>query len=192
MCIAKLSKVTQRNEETVDLFISHFKKMRNKCKIHLPETKYVKMAQRGLEIELRKKESYRRKKSVGNYCQEVNQDVAVVDLSATLTFTCPLLVEKTPNVWKKAQIVDTHVQYTVEVAKIEEIFDFLVKEKFITFPKDHQIPNKDELREKAYCKYHNSWNHTTNACWGFRNVIQDNINKEILKFPDKKKDYGNR
>ena len=61
-----------------------------------------------------------------------------------------------------------------------------MKEKFITFLKDHQIPNKDELRVKAYCKYHNSWNHTTNACWGFRNSIQDRINKGILKFPDKK------
>ena len=76
---------------------------------------------------------------------------------------------------------------TFEVEKTEEIFNFLVKEKFITFPKDHRIPSKDEQREKTYCKYHNSWNHTTNACWGFRNVIQDKINKGILKFPNKKK-----
>ena len=40
-----------------------------------------------------------------------------------------------------------------------------MKEKFITFTKDHRIPSKDELRGKTYCKYHNSWNHTTNACW---------------------------
>ena len=71
--------------------------------------------------------------------------------------------------------------------KTKDIFDFLVKEKFITFLKDHWIPNKEELRGKAYCKYHNSWNHTTNACWGFRNVIHDRINKGILKFPNKKK-----
>ena len=61
-----------------------------------------------------------------------------------------------------------------------------MKEKFITFPKDHQIPSKEKVRVKTYCKYHNSWNHTTNACWGFRNVIQDKINKGILKFPDKR------
>ena len=29
--------------------------MRNRCKIHILKTKYVKMAQRGLDIELRKK-----------------------------------------------------------------------------------------------------------------------------------------
>ena len=110
----------------------------------------------------------------------------MADLYTKGTFPCPLLVEKVHNVCKKTQIIDTQVQYTFEVAKTEEIFDFLVKEKFITFPKDHRIPNKDEQRGKAYCKYHNSWNHTTNACWGFRNVIQDRINKGILKFPDKK------
>ena len=74
---------------------------------------------------------------MGTYCQEVNQEVVMTNLSTTWTFTCPLLVEKTLDLWKKAQIIGIQVQYTFEVAKIEEIFDFLVKEKFITFPKDH-------------------------------------------------------
>ena len=55
MCIEKLSRVTRRHGETVDLFISQFKKMRNRCKIHIPKTEYMKMDQRGLNIELRKK-----------------------------------------------------------------------------------------------------------------------------------------
>ena len=55
VCIAGLSRVTQRNWETDDLFISLFKKMRTICKIHLLEIEYVKMAQRGLDIKLRKK-----------------------------------------------------------------------------------------------------------------------------------------
>ena len=33
----------------------------------------------------------------------------MADLSTKGTFTCPLLVEKAPDVWKKAQIVDTQV-----------------------------------------------------------------------------------
>ena len=91
--------------------------MRNRYKIHLPKIEYVKMAQRGLDIELGKKfqgmefidfyeftakvteyeklfkeESYRRKKSMGTYCQEVNQEVVVADLSTIRTFICPLLV----------------------------------------------------------------------------------------------------
>ena len=111
----------------------------------------------------------------------------MANLSTTRTFTCPLLVEKAYDLWKKAQIVGTQVHYTFEVANSEEIIDFLVKEKLITFPKDHWILNKDELRGKTYCNYHNSWNHTTNACWCFRNVAQDRINKGILKFLDKKR-----
>ena len=47
--------------------------------------------------ELLKEESYRRNKSMGTYCQKVNHEVAVAGLSATRTFTCPLLVEKTPD-----------------------------------------------------------------------------------------------
>ena len=71
--------------------------MRNRCEIHLSETEYVKMAQRELDIELRKKfqgmgfrdfyeltakvteyekllreENQWRKTSMGTYCQEVN------------------------------------------------------------------------------------------------------------------------
>ena len=76
------------------------------------------------------------------YFQEVNQEVTLADLCTIGTFTCPVLVEK---------------------IKTEEIFDFLVKEKFITFSKDHWIPSKDEIRGKTYSKYHNSWNHTTNS-----------------------------
>ena len=37
-----------------------------------------------------------------------------------------------------------------------------------------------------YYKYHNFWNHSTNSCWSLRNIIQDRINKGILKFLEKK------
>ena len=85
------------------------------------------MAQRGLDIELRKKfqgmefkdfyelvakvieykellkeESYRRKNYMETYCQEVNQEVAMADLSTIRTFIYPFLVEKAPDLWKKA------------------------------------------------------------------------------------------
>ena len=33
----------------------------------------------------------------------------MANLFAIGTFTCPLLVKKTPDVWKKAQIVETQV-----------------------------------------------------------------------------------
>ena len=55
ICIAEISRVTQRGGEPIDSFIAHFKRMGNICEIHLPNIEYVKMAQKGLDIELWKK-----------------------------------------------------------------------------------------------------------------------------------------
>ena len=92
-------------------------------KKYILETKYVKMAQRGLDIELRKKvqgmefrdfyeltakvieyekllseESQRRKTSMGTYCQEVNfEELAIADLLSTSSFIYPLLMKKAPD-----------------------------------------------------------------------------------------------
>ena len=57
--------------------------------------------------ELLKEESYWRKKSMVTYCQEVSQEVVMEYLYTTRTFTCPLLVEKALDLWKKAQVVGT-------------------------------------------------------------------------------------
>ncbi len=55
VCVTELSKMTQMSGKSIDAFIAQFKKMRNKCKVILPNTKYVKMAQQVLDIKLRKK-----------------------------------------------------------------------------------------------------------------------------------------
>lgn len=52
----------------------------------------------------------------------------------------------------------------------------------------HTIPSKEEIKDKKYCKWHNTWRHNTNNCVVFRNVIQDPIEKGRLKFPGKQKD----
>ena len=88
----------------------------------------MKITQRGLDIELRKKfqgmelidfyelaakvteyeellreENQWRKTSMGTYCQEVNyEELVVADLLSIGSFICPLLVKKTPNLWKKS------------------------------------------------------------------------------------------
>ena len=106
--------------------------------------------------ELFKEESQQRKTSMGTYCHEVNyEEIEVADLLSIGSFIYPLLVKKAIDLWKKSQTSNTQVQYTFDAAKTEEIFDFLLKEKFITFPHDHQLPTKEQLRGKVYCKYHN-------------------------------------
>ena len=106
------------------------------------------------------------------YYKEVNyEEIVVAYIRSTGSFIYPLLVKKAPNSWKKSQTSNTQVKYTFNASKIEGIFYFLLKERFITFPHDHQLPNKEELKGKVYCKYHNSWNHGTNSCWSLRNII---------------------
>lgn len=39
------------------------------------------------------------------------------------------------------------------------------------------------MNGKDYCKYHHGWNHPTNACWAFKNIIQDIIKKGIQEPP---------
>ena len=46
----------------------------------------------------------------------------------------------------KSQASNARARYTSDVAETEE---FVVKEKFIAFPQDHEALNKDELEEKS-------------------------------------------
>ena len=72
---------------------------------------------------------------MGTYFQESNsKEIEVADLPSTCSFICPLLVKKEPDLWKKSHTSNTQAQYNFDEAKTEEIFDFLLKEKFITFP----------------------------------------------------------
>ena len=106
------------------------------------------------------------------YYQEVhNYKVAIADLTTQGYCVCLMLVRKTPDLWKKTHATSAQPQYTFEVYKTEEIFDFLVKEKFITFPENYKAPTKEELKGKEYYKYHDSYNHSTNNCWTFKNVV---------------------
>ncbi|KZV51422.1 hypothetical protein F511_39681 [Dorcoceras hygrometricum] len=77
------------------------------------------------------------------------------------------------------------MQYTFDVSKSDEIFDDLMKEKFITFPPDHKAPSREETKGRDYCKYHDSYNHTTKSCCAFKNMLQERINKGVLKFLEK-------
>ncbi|XP_073025118.1 uncharacterized protein [Primulina eburnea] len=210
VCIADLSRVTKKKGESVEYFIDRFKKIKNRCKVFLPETEFVKMAQKGLDFELRKKfqgmefrdffelatkvaeyeellreESYKKKTALGSYYQEV-EDVALAEIRSAGSCTIPLLKKKPAEPEKKNSFqLPKDMQYTFDVSKTEEVFDFLVKEKFITFPPDHRMPLTEELKGREYCKYHNSYNHATKSCWALENILQDIINKGVVKFPNK-------
>lgn len=75
--------------------------------------------------------------------------------------------------------------YTFDVSKAEAIFYQLVADKLIKFPQGHSLPKPEELKGKEYCKYYNSWSHTTNNYIVFRNDIHDKIERGEFKFEAK-------
>ena len=100
--------------------------------------------------ELLMEKSQQRKTSMGTYYQEVNsEEIVVIDLLSIGSSICSLLVKKTPNSWKKSQISNTQVQYTFDVAKTKEIFDFLRNEKFITFSLGSPTPQHRGTQGKS-------------------------------------------
>jgi hypothetical protein len=74
------------------------------------------------------------------------------------------------------------VKFTFNVGKCDKIFDELLKNGNIKI--NHTIPSTDELKRRAYCKWHNSFSHATNDCNVFRRQIQSAINKGRLKFQE--------
>jgi hypothetical protein len=62
--------------------------------------------------------------------------------------------------------------FDYDVNKAEQIFDILLKEKQLKLPKGHKFPTMQELHGRSYCKWHNSFTHTTNVCKELRREIQ--------------------
>ncbi|KAH7844334.1 hypothetical protein Vadar_026895 [Vaccinium darrowii] len=116
---------------------------------------------------------------------EDNPEVAVAEIVNRKPYACKAFVKVEPT---KAQgsmaSPKTTRAYTFDITKAEEIFDQLMADKLLRFSVGHKIPSPAEIKGKEYCKYHNSWNHTTVNCIIFRNAIQDRIDKGDFKFPE--------
>jgi hypothetical protein len=80
------------------------------------------------------------------------------------------------------------VKFTFNVGKCAKIFDELLKNGNIKI--NHTVPSADELKRRAYCKWHNSFSHATNNCNVFRRHIQSSINEGRLKFQEMQVDTG--
>ena len=76
--------------------------------------------------------------------------------------------------------------YLFDISKVDQIFDFLVKDKQIKLPKGHKLPPTNQIQNMMYCKWHNSYSHYTNNCTIFHNVIQKALKEGMFKFADKK------
>ena len=70
--------------------------------------------------------------------------------------------------------------FDFDVAKAEQIFDLLLKEKQLKLPENHKLPTMQELRGRLYCKWHHSFTHATNDCKELRWQIQSAIEQGRL------------
>ena len=68
-----------------------------------------------------------------------------------------------------------NIRFTFDVSKCDRIFDELNKLGHIKL--FHAIPPLEELKRRAYCKWHNSFSHATNDCNVFRRQIQSAVNE---------------
>jgi hypothetical protein len=53
---------------------------------------------------------------------------------------------------------------TFDVSKCDRLLDLLLRRRVIRLTEGHVIPNADILVKKTYCKWHDSYTHTTNEC----------------------------
>jgi hypothetical protein len=74
------------------------------------------------------------------------------------------------------------IKFTFDVAKCDKIFDELHKPSCIKM--SHTIPPLDELKQKAYCRWHNSFSHAINDYNVFHQQVQSTINKGQLSLKE--------
>ena len=70
--------------------------------------------------------------------------------------------------------------FDFDVAKAEQIFDLLLKEKQLKLPENHKLPTGQELQGRLYCKWHHSFTHAMGECKELRRQIQSTIEQGRL------------
>jgi hypothetical protein len=143
----------------------------------------AQLHERALACESRSKETA---KTIRHNVHIVECDQSSSDDESTEVYTAEMVWPKQAKssacsslqpVQKKRQ---EEVKFTFNIGKCDKIFDELLKNGNIKI--NHIVPSADELKRRAYCKWHNSFSHATNDCNVFRRQIQSTINEGRLKF----------
>jgi hypothetical protein len=78
------------------------------------------------------------------------------------------------------------IKFTIDFSKCDRIFDELLKFGYIRI--NYTLPSIDELKRRAYCKYHNSFSHAINDCNVFHRQVQSALNEGRLSLSGKQVD----
>jgi hypothetical protein len=191
-----LTSVRQNKEESVSDYLKRFKEVKNRCfNLSLTDSDLADLAARGLrpairdrlegvefhtlanvlvrgmsqELKLNKeKEHFKSRRSnihVVEYDSDSSDDeneVYVAEFvwpSKSKASSCASLKPATKGRQEE-------LKFTFDVSKCDRIFDELLKLGNIKI--SYTMPPLDEIKQHAYCKFHNSYSHATNDCNVFR------------------------
>jgi hypothetical protein len=180
--LANLTSVRQGSDESVSDYFKRFKEIKNLCfNLTISKKDLADLAFHGIHSYLRQKlEQFalvqeNRIKNTKEIVRPSGREVHVVEhsldssddeLSEVLTteFVCPskaksLTCDALKLIHKSRQ---DDIKYMIHVAKCDKIFDELHKGGYIKI--SHTLPPREELKRRAYCKWHNSYSHATNDC----------------------------
>jgi hypothetical protein len=210
--LADLTSVRQTHDESVLDYFKRFKETKNRCfNLTISKKDLADLAFHGMRCCLREKleghiylslAQLQQFASIQENGTKTNKEIVrpsscevhVVELSLdsksseilttefvwsikTKSLTCDVLIHKNRQ---------DNIKYTFDVAKCDKIFDDLHKGSYIKL--SHSLPPHEELKRQAYCKWHNSYSHTTNDSNVFRWSVQSAINEGRLSLKEMKID----
>jgi hypothetical protein len=76
------------------------------------------------------------------------------------------------------------MKFTFDIFKCDKLFDVLLQNNIIKLKGGYVIPSAEQLARRKYCKWHDSFSHTTNECNYFRQQIQSALNDGRLTLGD--------
>jgi hypothetical protein len=204
-----LARLRQKPDESTKQFIMRFKRVRTRCLTTLPEAEYIKIAVDGFSFELRKKfegvtfidqfemserasrfegllkeDNQRINSFYGTYYQDPNYEIDLAEYVGQRPFVCEALYKKQIQAQKSNQSAFSLKAYSFDVERADEIFDILYNAKQLRIIGRQRFPSKEGLKGRDYCKGHSTYTHAIKLCVTFRNVIQDKIDRNVLKFPE--------
>ncbi|KAL2532097.1 putative retroelement [Abeliophyllum distichum] len=116
-------------------------------------------------------------------------EVYLAELIKGATYACPIMAKSEMSIKNEPAKEENKKArtFSFDITKAEVIFDRLYKDKQTRLSEKHKLPISEQIKGKIYCKWHNTWSHTTNSCLVFRHVLQDAIESGKITFESKKK-----
>jgi hypothetical protein len=193
MKITNLTRLKQRNDETVAEFVRRFREVRNKCySVNMGDKQLAKLAFQGLLSSLREKYASHDFESLIQLVSRMTQETAKSyeprrNLQKKVSYVECSDSEDEENMiglteWVKGKKTIScpfgkkePERFDFDITNADKIFDLLLQQGHIKLSHFHTIPSAEELKRMTYCKWHNTTCHDTNDCKIFKQQIQSAI-----------------